>query len=85
MTTTHDSKLEQAEILREYGPYPGIDQIHGVTFDGRHVWFARGESIVELDPESGALVRELAVPGDAGTAFDGDVPVAARRRPHPKD
>jgi hypothetical protein len=27
MTTTQDSKLQQAEILREYGPYPGIDQI----------------------------------------------------------
>jgi streptogramin lyase len=43
-----------------------------VTFDGAHVWFARGESIVALDPESGALVRELVVPGDAGTAFDGE-------------
>jgi len=71
MTTTHNIKSQEAEILREYGPYPGMEQIHGVTFDGTHVWFARGESIVELDPESGALVRELAVAGDAGTAFDG--------------
>ncbi|HEY5895028.1 MAG TPA: hypothetical protein VIT91_17555 [Chthoniobacterales bacterium] len=72
MTTTIKSKPLQAEILREYGPYPGMDRIHGVTFDGAHVWFARGESIVELDPESGALVRELAVTADAGTAFDGE-------------
>ncbi|HEY5753495.1 MAG TPA: PQQ-binding-like beta-propeller repeat protein [Chthoniobacterales bacterium] len=72
MTTTSKSKPRQAEILREYGPYPGMDHIHGVTFDGAHVWFARGESIVELDPESGALVRELAVVADAGTAFDGE-------------
>ena len=49
-----------------------MDHIHGVTFDGAHVWFARGESIVALDPESGALVRELAVAADAGTAFDGE-------------
>jgi glutamine cyclotransferase len=68
----HKSKSRQAEILREYGPYPGIERIHGVTFDGAHVWFARGESIVELDPESGALVRELAVAADAGTTFDGE-------------
>ena len=72
MTTKRKIKPRQAEILREYGPYPGMDQIHGVTFDGAHVWFARGESIVALDPESGELVRELAVAADAGTAFDGE-------------
>jgi glutamine cyclotransferase len=69
MKTTRKSR--QAEILREYGPYPGMAQVHGVTFDGARVWFARGESLVALDPESGALVHELAVAGDAGTAFDG--------------
>src|SRR5262245_38356356 len=72
MATTRRSKPRRAEIIREYGPYPGIDKINGVTFDGAHVWFARGEGIVELDPESGALVRELPVAGDAGTAFDGE-------------
>jgi len=74
MKTTHktDIKPRQAEILREYGPYPGMGQIHGVTFDGARVWFARGESIVALDPESGAVVREIAVPAEAGTAFDGE-------------
>ena len=72
MTTTRKSKSQQAEVLREYGPYPGMDHIHGVTFDGAQVWFARGESIVALDPKSGALVRELAVEADAGTAFDGE-------------
>jgi glutamine cyclotransferase len=69
MTTTR--RTTQAQILREYGPYAGIDHVHGVTFDGAHVWFARGESIVALDPGSGALVRELPVAADAGTAFDG--------------
>ena len=77
MTTTRKSKSKsksksrRAEILREYGPYPGTDHIHGVTFDGAQVWFARGESIVALDPESGAVIRELAVAATAGTAFDG--------------
>jgi glutamine cyclotransferase len=69
--TTRKIRPRQAEILREYGPYPGMPTIHGVTFDGAYVWFARGESIVALDPESGTLARELAVPGHAGTAFDG--------------
>ena len=69
MTTKR--KTRQAEILREYGPYPGIERVHGVTFDGAHVWFARGESIVALDPREGMVVRELPVAADAGTAFDG--------------
>ncbi|HTL54044.1 MAG TPA: hypothetical protein VL361_00135 [Candidatus Limnocylindrales bacterium] len=73
MKTTRktESKARQAEVLREYGPFPGMDHIHGVTFDGTQVWFARGESIVALDPGSGALVRELPVTAEAGTAFDG--------------
>jgi len=61
----------QTEVLREYGPWPGIDAVHGVTFDGRNIWFARGESIVAVDPESGSQVREIAAAADAGTAFDG--------------
>jgi hypothetical protein len=60
MATTLKAKSRPAEILREYGPYPGIDPVHGVTFDGAHVWFARGESIVAFDPTNGTLVRELA-------------------------
>src|SRR5262245_12108217 len=71
-TRKNESKPQQAEILREYGPYPGMNQIHGVTFDGTQVWFARGESIVALDPKSGAMVRELPVAAEAGTAFDGE-------------
>ena len=71
MARTSKAKTRQAEILREYGPYPGIDHVHGVTFDGAHVWFARGETIVALDPVGGGLVCELPVAADAGTAFDG--------------
>ena len=29
-----------AEIVREYGPFPGVDHVHGVTYDGQRVWFA---------------------------------------------
>ena len=27
-----------ADIIREYGPFDGVDGVHGVTFDGKHVW-----------------------------------------------
>jgi len=26
-----------AEIVREYGPFPGVDNVHGVTYDGQQV------------------------------------------------
>src|SRR5580704_17903098 len=60
-----------AEILREYGPFPGADHVHGVTFDGQHVWFASGEKLTAFDPENGKTVRSIDVAAHAGTAFDG--------------
>lgn len=60
-----------AEILREYGPFPGVDAVHGVTWDGRHVWFASGDRLTALDPDTGQPVRTLEVTAHAGTAFDG--------------
>jgi glutamine cyclotransferase len=60
-----------AEVVREYGPFPGVDHVHGVTFDGEHVWFAAGDKIVALDPASGKTVRAIGVAALAGTAFDG--------------
>ena len=45
--------------------------MHGVTFDGRHVWFASGDKLNALDPASGKLARSLDVAAHAGTAFDG--------------
>src|SRR5215467_1391120 len=60
-----------AEIVREYGPFPGVEGVHGVTFDGQHVWFASGDKLNALDPASGKTVRSLDVAGHAGTAFDG--------------
>lgn len=60
-----------ATILREYGPFPGIEAVHGVSYDGRQVWFASGDKLNALDPESGETVRSLDVPAHAGTAFDG--------------
>jgi glutamine cyclotransferase len=64
-------KTSAAEIIREYGPFPGVDEVAGVTFDGRHVWFASGDKLNALDPDSGEVVRSLDVAAHAGTAFDG--------------
>src|SRR5262245_46645133 len=65
-------KRSAAEILGEYGPFRGIDHVHGVTYDGQHVWFAAGDSLDALDPASGKTQRSLAVAAHAGTAFDGE-------------
>ncbi len=63
--------VRAAEIVREYGPFPGADKIHGVTHDGRNVWAATGAALVAFDPASGELTRTLDRACDAGTAFDG--------------
>jgi len=60
-----------ADIVREYGPFPGVDHVHGVTYDGRHVWFAAGDALMAFDPASGKMLRSIAVGAHAGTAFDG--------------
>src|SRR5260370_29766534 len=60
-----------AEIVREYGPFPGVDRVGGVSFDGQHVWFASGDKINALDPASGKILRSIDVAAHAGTAFDG--------------
>lgn len=65
-------KRGQAEILREYGPFPGVDSVHGLTFDGEYVWFASGDRLNALDPASGEAVRAIDVAAHAGTAFDGE-------------
>jgi hypothetical protein len=64
-------KTSAAEILCEYGPFPGADHVHGVTFDGQHVWFASGDKLSAFDPEGGKTVRSIGVAAHAGTAFDG--------------
>src|ERR1700733_14680293 len=60
-----------AEIVREYGPFPGADRVHGVTYDGQHVWFASGDRLNAFDPSSGKMQCSIDVAAHAGTAFDG--------------
>jgi glutamine cyclotransferase len=64
-------KHSEADIIREYGPFPEAGTVHGLTFDGRHVWFASGDRLNKLDPDSGKTVGAFAVQAVAGTAFDG--------------
>jgi glutamine cyclotransferase len=61
----------KAKILREYGPFPGLDRVAGVTFDGERVWFAAGDTLNAFDPENGTIQRSIPVAAHAGTAFDG--------------
>ena len=62
---------QTATITREYGPFDNVAQIGGVTFDGKNVWFAGGEKLVAIDPDSGKPVRSIDIACHAGTAFDG--------------
>src|SRR6187431_254413 len=64
-------KRSPAQILREYGPFPGVTSVAGVSYDGERVWFASGDKLNALDPESGQTLRSIDVAAQAGTAFDG--------------
>jgi hypothetical protein len=64
-------KRYAAEILHEYGPFPGVEHVHGVTYDGSNVWFAAGDKLNAFDPASGKPLRSIDIAAHAGTAFDG--------------
>jgi glutamine cyclotransferase len=65
-------KRSTANIISEHGPFPGVDGVHGVTYDGKQVWFASGDKLTALDPDSGKTGRSIDIPAHAGTAFDGE-------------
>ncbi len=65
-------KRSAAEVLCQYGPFPGVERVNGVTFDGRRIWFASGGALHAVDPASGKMVRTIEVKAHAGTAFDGE-------------
>jgi glutamine cyclotransferase len=64
-------KTSAAELVREYGPFAGVDHVHGVSYDGQQIWFAAGDTLKAVDPESGKATRSIDVAAHAGTAFDG--------------
>ena len=76
MSSKKDSSSTQtaphmAEVVREYGPFEGVDKVGGVTHDGQRVWAATGARLIAFDPASGEQTRTLDRAADAGTAFDG--------------
>ena len=77
-------KRTAATIIREYGPFPNVTHVHGVSFDGVNVWIATGDTLNAIEPASGKTVRALDVPAHAGTAFDGQHPVPDLRGSHPE-
>jgi hypothetical protein len=64
-------KRSAAHITREYGPFPDVSEVAGVSYDGTNIWIAAGDVMKAVNPESGAIVRSLDVPAHAGTAYDG--------------
>jgi streptogramin lyase len=64
-------RKSKAEVIREYGPFPDCNNVGGVSFDGKHAWFAKGDALQAFDPESGEVQRSLDVNAKAGTAYDG--------------
>jgi len=64
-------KSTKADIVREYGPFPGVEGVHGVTYDRQQIWFASGDKLNAIDPEDGKALRSLDIAAHAGTAFDG--------------
>jgi len=59
MKTKQQPTARTAEIVREYGPFPGADKIAGITHDGSRVWAAAGAKLIAFDPESGQVARTL--------------------------
>jgi glutamine cyclotransferase len=64
-------KQSAAEIVKEYGPFPGVERVNGVSFDGKQVWFAADQTLQAFDPATGKTTRSIEVAAHAGTAFDG--------------
>lgn len=63
--------MKHADITEEYGPFPGVEAVHGVSWDGRNVWFSSGTRLNALDPADGRIHRSFELAAHAGTAFDG--------------
>ena len=78
-------KTSAAEILREYGPFPDANNVHGVTFDGRHVWFAvrrQAERLRSREWKDGPLYQCRRA---CRNRFRRQAPVSDRRGSHPED
>ena len=64
-------KPVKAEIIREYGPFPDVKRVNGVSYDGENVWIAVDDKLSAFDPDNGTIKRSIDAAAHAGTAFDG--------------
>ena len=64
-------KRSKANVVREFDSFPGVEKVHGVTYDGQQVWLATGGTLLAIDPSNGKAKRHIDVAAHAGTAFDG--------------
>ncbi|WP_260295951.1 PQQ-binding-like beta-propeller repeat protein [Sedimenticola hydrogenitrophicus] len=64
-------KQTTANVIDEYGPFTGVDAVHGVSYDGQKIWFASGDKLHTIDPASGEQAASIDVTANAGTAYDG--------------
>ena len=76
-------KRSRADILREYGPFPGVDGVHGVTYDGQYVVRVRRQAECAR-PGARHDVRSLDVAAHAG-GVRRPPSVPDRRGPHRED
>jgi hypothetical protein len=75
-----------AEIVDEQAPFGEGEAMHGVSYDGTHVWCASGRKLRAFDPVRRRVAHALDVQCDAGTAFDGQyLYQIAQRRIHKLD
>lgn len=76
LDTSLDATVPTAEIVREYGPFPDADGVHGVSYDGRCIWAALGTAydgrhlyqihgtrIDKIDPQTGEVCASIPTPG----------------------
>src|SRR5262245_43698661 len=78
-------KRSTAVIVREYGPFSDVDNVGGVTYDGRNVWFAAGDRLTAFDPATGDVLRSIDVAAPCGHGVRRPASVSTGRRPHPED
>jgi hypothetical protein len=60
-------KRTAATIVREYGPFPDVTHVHGVSYDG--TWEAEESELRRIDPQTGAVLEQIDMP--PGVAVSG--------------
>jgi outer membrane protein assembly factor BamB len=71
MNEIQTMQQSEGEVVREYVPIDD-QQIHGVTFDGKLVWFARDDELIAFDPATETIIHRYRIDSaHGGTAFDG--------------